>query len=156
MASFAARLHFHISWVSFRFIYVYECPACIHVCVTCANLLESLELGFRVLVSHHVSVGNWTFILCKSWKCSLLPSHRSRPLNTSPCRLTLLMQCLVEVAAAYTLTLFLAVRAMLWVCTTLCGVAMAFCSMILTRFKWVFFVLTLLRLKKESWMDVAF
>jgi hypothetical protein len=57
------------------------------LCVTCMTgahegqkrVLDPLEQNLQIVVSHHVTAGNWTCVLCKSNKCSYPLSHISDP-----------------------------------------------------------------------------
>lgn len=48
---------------------------CMHVCVPCVCLLDPLEMGLQILVSHHMGTGTQTqypvpLVLCKNNKYS--------------------------------------------------------------------------------------
>lgn len=67
----------------FLCVWVFYLHGC--VCTTCfpsahsgqKRVLDPLELELRMAVSHHVGSGNWTWVLCKSIKCSWLRSFCS-------------------------------------------------------------------------------
>lgn len=61
-------------------LYVYVCAVCGPGAFRgCKRALDSLELEFQMIVSHHVGPGDRTQVLCKSKKCSYLLSHLSSP-----------------------------------------------------------------------------
>jgi hypothetical protein len=52
-------------------------PACMYVHHAC--LLDPLELGWQIVVSHCVGARNWTWVLCKSNMCCQPLSHLCSP-----------------------------------------------------------------------------
>lgn len=71
MSGFQGRRIYHLDVLSsvcyfFFKLYVYECFACVYVCVTCLpntkecqkRALDDLDLELQVIVSHQVCAGN--------------------------------------------------------------------------------------------------
>lgn len=84
------------TFFDFRFIYVYECFDCIHMCCVCASCSWMLEEGvgslgaeWRMAANYHVGAGNWPPVLCRSNKYSSL---------LTPCFLTFLLNHQVRLA----------------------------------------------------------
>jgi hypothetical protein len=65
-----AESHHKTQCAPFDLVGGYECFACMHICASHACLLDPLELALQMALSHHVSTGKWTQVLCKNNKCS--------------------------------------------------------------------------------------
>lgn len=100
---------------------MYGSFACMHVCTPCVYLLDTLELGLRVIVRYCVRVENRALILCKSNKYSCYESSSPVPRIIYEVHFELSLHCVAQaglesIALAYLNTGIISVTFRVYLC----------------------------------------